>query len=297
MTKPLRSADGRNRVGRVSSFAVHSADRGLSIACGNTSTSSITSSPRRSQERPHRHRYAQRVRLPDAVRPGRGLSAGHDQEAAPAVDHSRAALVPPRRDERRSTCARTASRSGTSGPTPTASSAPSTASSGGAGRRPTAARSTRCGEVVEQIKSNPDSRRLIVSAWNVGEIDADGAAAVPPAVSVLRGRGPALVPAVPAQRRRVPRRAVQHRLLRAAHDDGRPGDRPGSRASSSTRSATRTCTTTTSSRPSCSSRREPRPLPTMRLNPAVTDLFAFRFEDFTLENYDPHPHIKAPVAV
>jgi len=43
--------------------------------------------------------------------------------------------------------------------------------------------------------------------------------------------------------------------------------------------------------------REPRPLPTMRLNPAVTDLFAFRFEDFTLEGYDPHPGIKAPVAV
>jgi thymidylate synthase len=43
--------------------------------------------------------------------------------------------------------------------------------------------------------------------------------------------------------------------------------------------------------------REPRALPTMRLNPAVRDLFAFRFEDFTLENYDPHPHIPAPVAV
>ncbi|TAH52770.1 MAG: thymidylate synthase [Betaproteobacteria bacterium] len=43
--------------------------------------------------------------------------------------------------------------------------------------------------------------------------------------------------------------------------------------------------------------REPKPLPTMRLNPAVRDLFAFRFEDFTLEGYDPHPHIKAPVAV
>jgi thymidylate synthase len=35
----------------------------------------------------------------------------------------------------------------------------------------------------------------------------------------------------------------------------------------------------------------------MRLNPAVTDLFAFTFDDFTLEGYDPHPHISAPVAV
>jgi len=43
--------------------------------------------------------------------------------------------------------------------------------------------------------------------------------------------------------------------------------------------------------------REPRPLPTMRLNPAAKDLFAFRYEDFTLEGYDPHPHIKAAVAV
>ncbi|HMW53149.1 MAG TPA: thymidylate synthase [Rhodocyclaceae bacterium] len=43
--------------------------------------------------------------------------------------------------------------------------------------------------------------------------------------------------------------------------------------------------------------REPRPLPTLRINPDVKDLFAFRFEDFSLEGYDPHPHISAPVAV
>jgi thymidylate synthase len=43
--------------------------------------------------------------------------------------------------------------------------------------------------------------------------------------------------------------------------------------------------------------RSPRPLPAMRLNPAVKDLFAFRYEDFTLEGYEPHPHIKAAVAV
>jgi len=43
--------------------------------------------------------------------------------------------------------------------------------------------------------------------------------------------------------------------------------------------------------------RTPRPLPTMRLNPAVTDIFGFRYEDFQLENYDPWPAIKAPVAV
>jgi thymidylate synthase len=43
--------------------------------------------------------------------------------------------------------------------------------------------------------------------------------------------------------------------------------------------------------------RPPRPLPKMILNPAVNDLFAFRYEDFALEGYDPHPHIKAKVAV
>ena len=43
--------------------------------------------------------------------------------------------------------------------------------------------------------------------------------------------------------------------------------------------------------------RAPRPLPTMRINPDVKDIFGFRHEDFALENYDPHPHIKAEVAV
>ena len=43
--------------------------------------------------------------------------------------------------------------------------------------------------------------------------------------------------------------------------------------------------------------REPRELPTMKLNREVDDIFSFRFEDFVLEDYDPHPHIKAPVAV
>ncbi|KAA0972606.1 thymidylate synthase [Aureimonas fodinaquatilis] len=44
-------------------------------------------------------------------------------------------------------------------------------------------------------------------------------------------------------------------------------------------------------------RRQPRPLPTLELNPEVRDLFGFRFEDITISNYDPHPHIKAEVAV
>jgi thymidylate synthase len=43
--------------------------------------------------------------------------------------------------------------------------------------------------------------------------------------------------------------------------------------------------------------RQPFPLPTMKINPAVKDIFAFQYEDFTLENYECHPGIKAPVAV
>ena len=44
-------------------------------------------------------------------------------------------------------------------------------------------------------------------------------------------------------------------------------------------------------------RRTPRPLPVMKLNPAVDSIFGFRYEDFTLEGYDPYPSIKAPIAV
>jgi thymidylate synthase len=43
--------------------------------------------------------------------------------------------------------------------------------------------------------------------------------------------------------------------------------------------------------------RDPRPYPTMRINPAINNIFDFTFADFTLENYNPHPAIKAPVAV
>jgi thymidylate synthase len=44
-------------------------------------------------------------------------------------------------------------------------------------------------------------------------------------------------------------------------------------------------------------KRDPRPLPTMKINPEVRDLFAFKYDDFELVGYDPHPAIKAPVAI
>ena len=158
-----------------------------------------------------------------------------------------------------------------------------------AGRPPTASRSTRSATSSSRFERNPDSRRLIVSAWNVGRRAADGAAAVPPAVPVLRGRRPAVVPAVSAERRRVPRRAVQHRVVRAAHDDDRPGDRTSRRASSSTRSATPTSTTTTWSRPELQLTREPRPLPTMRINPSVRSIFRFRVRGLPARELRPAP--------
>ena len=43
--------------------------------------------------------------------------------------------------------------------------------------------------------------------------------------------------------------------------------------------------------------RQPRPLPTMKINPSINNIFDFKFEDFELSGYDPHPHIKAAVAV
>jgi thymidylate synthase len=150
--------------------------------------------------------------------------------------------------------------------------------------------------VVEQIKSNPDSRRLIVSAWNVGEIDQ---MALPPChllfqFYVAEGRLSCQL----YQRSAdvflgVPFNIASYALLTmmVAHATGlEPGDFVHTLGDAHLYE-------NHLEQAQLQLSRSPRPLPTMRLNPEVHDLLAFRYEDFELANYDPHPHIKAPVAV
>lgn len=151
-------------------------------------------------------------------------------------------------------------------------------------------------DVVEQIKRNPDSRRLIVSAWNVADVTR---MALPPChllfqFYVAEGRLSCQL----YQRSAdvflgVPFNIASYALLTmmvAQATDLQPGEFIHTLGDAHLYD-----NHLEQARLQLS--REPRPLPTMRLNPAVKDLFAFKFEDFELLNYDPHPHIKAPVAI
>jgi thymidylate synthase len=150
--------------------------------------------------------------------------------------------------------------------------------------------------VVDMIRRNPDSRRLIVSAWNPADVDR---MALPPChclfqFYVANGKLSCQL----YQRSAdvflgVPFNIASYALLTmmiAQVTDLKPGDfvhtLGDAHLYSNHLEQARLQLT-----------RTPRPLPTMTLNPAVKDLFAFRFEDVRLENYDPHPHIKAEVAV
>jgi len=149
---------------------------------------------------------------------------------------------------------------------------------------------------VEQIRNNPDSRRIIVSAWNVGELDkmalapchaffqfyvADGKLSCQ-----LYQRSADIFLGVPFN-------IASYALLTMmmAQVCGlQYGDFVHTFGDAHLYSNHMEQTALQLSR-------EPRALPTMKINPAVKDIFGFKFEDFTLEGYDPHPAIKAPVAV
>src|SRR5687767_154110 len=151
-------------------------------------------------------------------------------------------------------------------------------------------------QVVEQIKANPDSRRLIVSAWNVAQIDK---MALPPCHCLFQfyvagGRLSCQL----YQRSAdvflgVPFNIASYALLTLAVAQVarlEPGEFVHTFGD-----AHLYLNHIEQARQQLS--RAPRRLPRMRINPAATDLFALRYEDFTLDGYDPHPHIKAAVAV
>ncbi|HHW63701.1 MAG TPA: thymidylate synthase [Rhodocyclaceae bacterium] len=150
--------------------------------------------------------------------------------------------------------------------------------------------------LIEGIKRSPDSRRHLVSAWNPGEVDN---MALPPCHALFQfyvGNG--RLSCQLYQRSAdiflgVPFNIASYALLThmvAQVCELEPGDFVWTGGD---------ChlylNHLDQAREQLS--RSPRALPKLRLNPAVTDIFAFRFEDFALEGYDPHPHIKAPVAV
>jgi thymidylate synthase len=150
--------------------------------------------------------------------------------------------------------------------------------------------------IIAEIRRNPDSRRLIVSAWNPAEV---GKMALPPChclfqFYVANGRLSCQL----YQRSAdvflgVPFNIASYALLTLMMAQV-TGCKPGEFIHTFG-DAHLYLNHLEQARLQLS--RAPRPLPTIRLDPAVKDLFAFRYEDFVLEGYDPHPHIKAKVAV
>ncbi len=151
-------------------------------------------------------------------------------------------------------------------------------------------------QVIEQIKNNPDSRRLLVSAWNVAEVDE---MALPPChllfqFYVADGRLSLQL----YQRSAdcflgVPFNIASYSLLllMVAQVCGlEPGEFVHTTGDTH-------LYLNHMEQTDLQLTREPRPLPQMRLNPEVKNIFDFKYEDFELLNYDPHPHIKGVVAV
>ncbi len=153
--------------------------------------------------------------------------------------------------------------------------------------------------VVEQIKKTPDSRRLIVSAWNPSDIDEMAKAGLPPCHCIFQffvadGKLSCQLYQRSADTfLGVPFNIASYSLLTImiAQVCGlQPGDFIWSGGDTHLYLNHLEQVDEQLSR-------EPKEAPTIKINPDVKDLFDFKFEDFTLENYDPHPAIKAPIAV
>ena len=151
-------------------------------------------------------------------------------------------------------------------------------------------------QLIEQIRKNPDSRRLIVSAWNVGELDR---MALLPCHALFQFYAAGGRLSCQLYQRSadlflgVPFNIASYALLTmmVAQVCGlKPGDFVHTYGDTHLY-----LNHLDQAREQLA--REPRALPAMKLNPAVKSIFDFRYEDFTLENYDPHPAIRAPVAV
>ena len=151
-------------------------------------------------------------------------------------------------------------------------------------------------EVLKQIKNNPDSRRLIVSAWNVADISRMALAPCHAFFQFYVANGKLSCQLY--QRSAdiflgVPFNIASYALLTmmVAQVCGlKPGDFVHTLGDAH-------LYLNHLEQTQLQMAREPHGMASMRLNPTVTDLFAFKFEDFTLENYHPHPVIKAPIAV
>jgi len=150
--------------------------------------------------------------------------------------------------------------------------------------------------VLDEIRRNPDSRRLVVSAWNPADLDRMALAPCHCLFQfyVAQGRLSCQLYQRSADAfLGVPFNIASYALLThmiAQATDLAPGDFVHSFGDAHLyrNHLEQTQVQLT---------REPRPLPRLRLNPAVRDLFAFRFEDIAIEGYEPHPAIAAPVAV
>ena len=151
-------------------------------------------------------------------------------------------------------------------------------------------------DVLKQIKNNPDSRRMIVSAWNVAELSE---MALMPCHTIFQFYVASGKLSCQLYQRSadvflgVPFNIASYALLTimmAQVCDLEPGDFIHTFGDVHIYNNHLEQVQLQLSRP-------PFPLPVMKLNPAIKDLFGFQFEDFTLENYQYHPAIKAPVAV